>query len=353
MPSVSCAVVKCTNHSKKLDAIKKKTCEKHQRSKGECGCLPYQLFPFPKHTDEKKLWVMLVNRQVSKVDKTPWQPSDSSRLCSDHFVHGYPSDSKPLPVKDMGYDIQNKFGKIPVYRRANKSVRSHDLSPGSRQLHDQDQLDHITLISDPAMCNHTEEAVCSSAPMDSSPLNDDPNMDIFPPPQLQPMDDICFSDFEVKPKVTSKIGQPETNPSSTDHTACLSKSDQLEKQIKILNGRIMSLSLQVKSQRSQLRKSLAPVYRKLLKSDADAVFYTGLPNLKCYKAVVQYYNDFQLPATSPKKNQHARFNIASKYRKLTPSTPRKPTTKLCSQDRILMVLMKLRLGLLHKDLADR
>ena len=102
MPSVSCSVVKCTNHSKKLDAIKKKTCERHQRTKGECGCLPYQLFPFPKHTDEKKLWVMLVNRQVSKVDKTPWQPSESSRLCSDHFVHGYPSDSKPLPKKKHG-----------------------------------------------------------------------------------------------------------------------------------------------------------------------------------------------------------------------------------------------------------
>ena len=353
MPSVSCSVVKCTNHSKKLDAIKKKTCERHQRTKGECGCLPYQLFPFPKHTDEKELWVMLVNRQVSKVDKTPWQPSESSRLCSDHFVHGYPSDSKPLPIKNMGYDIQNKFGKIPVYRRAKKLVKSYDLSPESHPLHQQDHLDHVTLISDPATYSNTEEAACSSALMDSLPLNEDPSMDIFPPPQLQPMDDICFSDFEVKPRANSEIGQPETNLSSSDHTACLSKSEQLEKQIKILNGRIMSLSLQVKSQRSQLRKSLAPVYRKLLKSDADAVFYTGLPNLKCYKAVVQYYNDFQLPATSPKKNQHARFNIASKYRKLTPSTPKKATTKLCTQDKILMVLMKLRLGLLHKDLADR
>ena len=98
---------------------------------GECGCLPYQLFPFPQDEEEKKLWVLLVNRQVDLDNKSPWQPSQHSRVCSAHFVHGYPSNDKPLPTKNLGYDTGNKFSILPVYRRANRAIKEkkHDIRP--------------------------------------------------------------------------------------------------------------------------------------------------------------------------------------------------------------------------------
>ena len=66
----------------------------HQKTKAECGCLPHQLFLCLKNTDKKKLLVMCVIRNMIQVDKTPWHPSESLGLCSDHFVHVRPSDSK-------------------------------------------------------------------------------------------------------------------------------------------------------------------------------------------------------------------------------------------------------------------
>ena len=39
------------------------------------------------------------------VDKTRWEPSDSDRVCSDHFVDGEPTPSNPNPSISLGYFI--------------------------------------------------------------------------------------------------------------------------------------------------------------------------------------------------------------------------------------------------------
>ena len=99
-----------------------------------------------------------------------------------------------------------------------------------------------------------------------------------------------------------------------------------------------------------LAKFLEPVSKRLLKADTDVSFYTGLPNIKCFQALVKYHNDL-LPK-SQNRHKNIRFNVVAKYCKWIPAA-KKPTKKLRSEERVLMVLMKLRLGLLHKDLADR
>jgi len=57
--------------------------------------------------DQKnKIWSKLINRQMSKTDKTLWQPHDESVICSKHFVDNMP-ERHPNPTLELGYALYN------------------------------------------------------------------------------------------------------------------------------------------------------------------------------------------------------------------------------------------------------
>ncbi len=49
-----------------------------------------KLYRFPRDTDRKRRWVAAVNRK-------DWQPGESSRVCSAHFVSGEKSNNPLSP----------------------------------------------------------------------------------------------------------------------------------------------------------------------------------------------------------------------------------------------------------------
>ena len=72
-------------------------CLEHQVVNDKCPCKrPFGLFFFPsrlRNSEKRALWIQSMKRE--NVDKTRWEPSDSDRVCSDHFVDGEPTPSNP------------------------------------------------------------------------------------------------------------------------------------------------------------------------------------------------------------------------------------------------------------------
>ena len=102
MGPANCAVIGCSNSTQKL----KKWKEDHVECAEMICCCdpPFRLFMFPsikRNSDKRKQWVQLMKRET--VDKKPWQPCGSDRVCSKHFVDGEPTEKNPNPTLELGY----------------------------------------------------------------------------------------------------------------------------------------------------------------------------------------------------------------------------------------------------------
>jgi hypothetical protein len=295
------------------------------------------MFGFPQDVDLKHKWISLINRQKSETDKTLWEPNPYSVVCSAHFVDGCPSDKNPLPTLNLGYNITQQLGALPIYRRPNKATAKISQDETARSTPSISNLPSTSVESQDT--NYLDDSIFIGPPpytTGAKPSASSPAVQAHNLPE-------SFSYLEVKPKcsTTTADDSPTTN-------ACQPADNKaLEKKVKVLEGQKLALSLQLKSHRSQLKTLIQPMHRKILKTSHDVHFYTGLPNLECFRAVVKYYNDLN----KHEKKKPITYTIIHKYRKATP--PKKPATKLVLEVKILLVLMKLRLGGLHKDLADR
>lgn len=82
-------------------------CKIHRCFHGEspCNCEPpFRLFTFPtelKNKEARTLWTKASNRQNEKGKL--WLTKKSSRMCSDHFVSGKPTEDNPDPELNLGY----------------------------------------------------------------------------------------------------------------------------------------------------------------------------------------------------------------------------------------------------------
>lgn len=100
----SCAVIGYPNSGKRLNKWSSLICEVHKciHGKDTCNCEPlFRLFPFlmeDKDNEERIRWTKAINRQYQKGQL--WMPTKSSRVCSEHFVSGKPTDDNPDPEQN-------------------------------------------------------------------------------------------------------------------------------------------------------------------------------------------------------------------------------------------------------------
>ncbi|CAH1797432.1 unnamed protein product, partial [Owenia fusiformis] len=148
MPISYCAVKGCANNTRKLKKWAKIYCMKHVclRENKLCECSPpFHFFTFPtekKNPERRAIWIKLVNRR--NVDGTRWVPDYSARICSHHFVDGYPSANNPDPTLKLGYSSSlvqvHQPRKAPKRRlllqntEAVSSKRTHIDSVGSKHM---------------------------------------------------------------------------------------------------------------------------------------------------------------------------------------------------------------------------
>ena len=106
MPSVNCAVVGCSNSQYHIRKWKKELCSEHHITHDQCSCeRPFKLYCFPsvlRNNDQRKLWITALKRENE--DKSMWAPKYTDRVCSKHFVDGYPTPAHPLPTLYCGYN---------------------------------------------------------------------------------------------------------------------------------------------------------------------------------------------------------------------------------------------------------
>ncbi|XP_077537592.1 uncharacterized protein LOC144149813 [Haemaphysalis longicornis] len=117
-----CAAYGCTNNQKKRNVLRKQTCGTHGVAQEECGCNMFLLHRFPADPDLRQRWLSAVNRKG-------FTPTESSRLCSEHFVDGKRSDRNPVPMLRLGYER-----KVVVGRRR---LVKHDYQTATKKRRDE------------------------------------------------------------------------------------------------------------------------------------------------------------------------------------------------------------------------
>lgn len=276
---------------------------------GECGCLPFAHYLFPTEPNLRNKWIELVKRQKSSADTTKWIPSSSSVICSAHFKDGKPTDANPMPTLNLGY--ASTYLSVSTTARP-RNRKSGDVAPSTSK-------NHCEMIG-----ATMEQPKCDDAGTDSTAI---PN---------------SSSDIEVMPKLldtpSTDIGDPEP-----------AGDEQVKKLLDDLTGRYMLKCMALKHKSHQLKQLKRPLYQRLLLTDTDVHFYTGLPSIKIFQLVIHYVQKWQ---TLCQRNLPAAKLVLLRYRRAGTSKV-SPASKLVMSDRVLLVLMKLRLDLLHKDLADR
>ena len=75
----------------------------------EIAIVHYHLcfFPFPLKQDAlaRARWATKLERGIQATQK-PWVPNKFSRVCSEHFVDGFPSADHPDPELKLGYETK-------------------------------------------------------------------------------------------------------------------------------------------------------------------------------------------------------------------------------------------------------
>lgn len=162
-------------------------------------------------------------------------------------------------------------------------------------------------------------------------------------------DDECFSEIETKPLVNIQEGLDAAATNELHKpSAPTSAADNNNHELLEANGKLMAKSMVLRAKTAQLKLHQRPYHKKLLKTDQDASFYTGVPKVKIFELLAELYSQFHVV----KKTKPVTHITQLKYKRF--QNLRKNThVKLCNEDRLLLVLMRLRLGLLRKDLADR
>lgn len=301
----NCAVVSCTNSTYRLNKWKSEHCSIHGKIHKECECQPpFRLHFFPselRNSRARERWIKAMKREGQ--NKTKWTPTASDRVCSDHFVDDGPTDENPDPTVNLGYEVSNKRPRRTLFRqpaqpKRKKTVQSVDFqSPSSS----------------------TTSTTAAELPQETD--------------LLSPTSSECsfLSDH--------------TYLATPAKQACGKCIDQGEV-IKSLVSKVNKLTLTIRKQKFITTKSSQFTWRNI-KNDKKMNFYTGFCTIAIFNAVFLLLQPY-LPKVrywrGPKRNKSK-----VRQRRFQPMKNK----ILSHRDEFLLTLMRLRLGLLNEDLADR
>lgn len=309
MGRVNCAVIGCLNSSTKLKKWESSACEEESHKgllKKNCSCeKPFILYMFPsvKRNGEKRAaWIKLLKRETSK--KIEWTPCSSDRVCSEHFVDKVPTFEHPHPSLNLGYQLKETSKRRGLFRFPLSSSKKQPVVPENRN-----DDDSFLLLSPPLS--------------PKSPL-----------PTLQsPMSEhsYCHQPGSVEKRCEN----------------CIVKKSMVESYVKKVN----KLTKQLNNLKQCLRKEkvknekMKPFTTASITTDEKMNFYTGITSIAMFNAIFTTMKPFLRKLDYWQGNKTF---LSTKVRR------RKSTQKkLSPKNAMLLTLMRLRLGLLNEDLADR
>jgi len=320
-----CAFARCGNSSYTLNRWLAQLCKLHKcrRDGEECSCeVPFKLFPFPTERRDphaRKIWTRAIYRQGE--DGKNWTPASYSRICSVHFVDGKPTPQNPYPTLNLGHPT-------PTIVRARKppTPRTQVTCTVTKQS-GKAELETALTVQD-----------------SQGDLNSDFRFERQEGTETQDSSDhqhYCFRCNCSEPKDCTCDG-------------CLAKG----KQIKQLTHELHELEelRDVQSGRKSCPPVLVPrpaVIKKFLANDHKATTYTGLPSVQAFNDLLKHLS----PKTSKmrywsgvKRSTGTGHRTKAAYKR-TPMKPG-PKRRTTQKEELLLVLMKLRLGVINELLAD-
>ena len=305
-----------------------------------CKFFYFRLHAFPtakKQPELREKWRKLINR-VSPTSSCPgklFTIKSKMRVCSDHFPDRAPSFINRYPSLNLGYDATQRLKLL----NAITSRRKLNYQSQKTTLPQESQI--------PLTINNTKTV---------PDVADDINFNFIQSSSITTISNNDPSDYvEFNVKCCSVV----------EHQELKNEIDNLKKELqheieknKNLYEKLITATSVITMKpdkilyKYNMNKSCyckLPVYKHLLKSDRSCDFYTGLMSVSVFHELHSAISPLiKRRWRGAKKTSTGVFRNFRKRPKVFG-----PKRKLCSKDEFLMLLMKLRLGLLTTDLADR
>ncbi|XP_070560942.1 uncharacterized protein [Ptychodera flava] len=314
-----CCVVGCTSNSK---------WSKEKR----------RFFRIPSAKTRSELrqkWLQLIKRAP------PFSVSDNTRVCDLHFLDGAPSKSNPLPMLKMGHDIKVTHERRPIIRsslpppvkKRKRHANSEDKSCIEKPKPCMDDADNRDTISSDIIFQTDKRMHGFIEDHDYFVNNHGPST------KNTLAEDLEMSKLGDNSGILHKKSTPLLNSLSSEQEDLQSVIKKLITKIKIMKNKIDKLQyLQTQKQKFSINE--------ISHNDKKILFYTGLTSYKAFNVVFEKF----MKKRAAKLSTNTRSSRKPWYMK---GKKPGPMRKLSLKDEFLLVLMKLRLGLLDEDLADR
>jgi len=260
------------------------------------------MHPFPtklRDPDGRERWKEAINRRDPH---KPWlllEPTVTMRVCSVHFVDSMPTAQNPDPTLQLGYETEPPLKARRLNERSESRATSDMPAEGlSTDINDQ----HAAPKSPP------------SSSFDSS-----------------------FCLVVLAGVIVMLIG----------FIFCL------QQQICLLQNELTTVksSLKTKGKKASCKvkkTNQTGIAAKFLQNDSDVLFFTAVPTKDLFHALLNYIQKFVR-----RQWKGTVSSIARKRKFVNSPAQMGPQRKLSSEDAFLLTCMKLKLGLLNRDLASR
>ena len=373
-------------------------------------------FPTEKKNPEKRNnWKKLLNRQALHGEGL-WEPSKDSRICSRHFVDGEPTLVNPNPTLNMGYKTTSrallcspptgkrkcteKKGWINLLRtktsklgKTQKKEATKDNIPGSEAFDDELQKNEtvdfdlfdleeslepdiigninarnqenedastlnrkcteekgwINLIGTKASKlektqknKATKDNILDSETFDDElEINETVDLDKFD--LRKSLETDIIHNIDTKNQENEDASSLNTPPFHITFDLLLIILSLLLLIIKLLYEKVLTLEGKIKEMENEKKQ---PFWKKILSSQ-NCSFLTNIDNIELFHTLHD--------KVAPLVRRRYRYKDESQPTRLFQETPKKMgrERKLDSKDEFLLTFMKLRLGLLNQDLAQR
>jgi hypothetical protein len=280
---------------------------------------------------QRKAWTKLVNRQCSAKSKQIWTPDANSVVCSDHFIDGRPTICNPFPTLKLGYKLFDK----PSTRKPPKSDTSQPTLT---------EIEHVKLIK-PVFgmeASATQDILANTTQSPSNHSLGESTSKVVSFPKVK--------EEQREVDVSSSLVTPDK-----DVTSCIchcgdTNLADVKKELRNTKARYAARSLQLNAKTKELAKLSQPTHKRLLKNNKKCMFYTGIADLEVFYALTEYIHGITI-TKRPVVKKTISSVLQLKYKKTKPV--RNYKSVLSTPDRVLLTLMRLRLGLLMEDLCDR
>lgn len=297
MGPANCAVIGCHNSTKKL----KKWLGNNSGSEP-----PYRLFKFPsilRNGEKREKWIDILRRETR--NKTKWKPCDSDRVCSEHFVDGEPTVHNPNPTLKLGYELNKAQPRRQIIKHPLPNEKPSQFSE-----------------------------ICTSSSASE---------DVLLPPPL-------YIDVDLSSPISGCSDHSYCRTPTTDTRIDCESCNFKGALIISYNKKLQRLT---KENRRLKRETLLRANTKvafsytMIKTDKKMNFYTGLSSIKLFEGLFLLLKPYLSRLTYWRGTKRSKKEI--KCRTFKKSTQK----KLSPRNEFLSVLMRLRLGILNEDLADR